>query len=481
MQKKVVRFFASLKLAVVTILALAIALAAATFLESLYDTPTAQYFVYRSSWFHALLALFGVNIFSVAMSRLPWKWRHTSFLLAHLGILILLVGSWVTDRYGIDATLRISEGETASAIEFENASLILSEKTKVESLPVPWQPPSVKFKPVSVSATELPFRLTVDQYLSHADADITFVPDTASVPIAAPALHLKMVGGPMGISQDLWVWAGDPNWAKIQAGPSSLSIGARPAPTAGRPQLAFTPQPDGSLKYWAKGSDEHVVEGNLKSNEIVGKLLEPGWKGGVHVTLLDWIPHAVSHTNYKLSRMLYGKEAPPSAIHVKAVPFGPGMESIGPTEVWLGMGDRATLHLEKQEMDIGYFPRRSILPFSIKLDRFSVEHYEGTVDPSSYASRVTVIDQGGQKPVTISMNEPLDHQGYTLYQASYEDGQPRPVTSIFAINRDPGRIWKYLGSLLIVIGTFMLFAMKYWNKKKAPKIQTKIVPEAVRV
>ncbi|MBI2712793.1 MAG: hypothetical protein HYX41_08075, partial [Bdellovibrio sp.] len=41
----------SLKLAVLVILTLALALAAGTVLESVYDTPTAQYWVYRARWF----------------------------------------------------------------------------------------------------------------------------------------------------------------------------------------------------------------------------------------------------------------------------------------------------------------------------------------------------------------------------------------------------------------------------------------------
>src|SRR4051812_13085396 len=96
---------ATLKFAVIVIVSLSAALAVATCLESVYDTPTAQYHVYRSVWFHAILALLGVNILVVALSRLPWKRHHTAFLLAHAGILILLGGSWATERFGVDGML----------------------------------------------------------------------------------------------------------------------------------------------------------------------------------------------------------------------------------------------------------------------------------------------------------------------------------------------------------------------------------------
>ena len=56
-----------------------------------------------------------------------------------------------------------------------------------------------------------------------------------------------------------------------------------------------------------------------------------------------------------------------------------------------------------------------------------------------------------------------------------EDARPRPTVSIFSVNRDPGRVWKYIGSLLIVLGSIMLFAVKYRKarvdkKKTAPEV-----------
>jgi cytochrome c biogenesis protein ResB len=84
-----------------------------------------------------------------------------------------------------------------------------------------------------------------------------------------------------------------------------------------------------------------------------------------------------------------------------------------------------------------------------------------------------VLDSVGQKEAIISMNEPLEMKGYTIYQASYEDADPRPVTSIFSVNRDPGRPWKYLGSALIVLGSVLLFAAKYRRKKSTEKLGKK--------
>jgi hypothetical protein len=469
---KLFQVFCSLKLAVLVILSLAFSLGAGTFVESLNDTPSAQYWIYRSDWFHALLALLGVNIFCVAISRFPWTKKHIPFLLAHAGILILLAGSWITERAGIDGNLRISEGETASIVDLDTASLVLSEKGGTYSIPIPWLPPSVKFKPFTAADYHVPYDLKVDQFLSHSDPIVAFIPniidprDLIPKKPASPALHFQLTGGPMGVSQDIWLWTGAPGWKELQAGPAHFSLEGDPSAPAlvakkpepgkpGRPTIQFRVEKDGGISFSSLTSDGKKAEGRFKKERIVGQVIHPGWKGDVTLTLLDWVPDAVASTTYKPARVEYGPQAPTSAIHIVASQT---------VDVWLGLGDRAVLHLDNHDVEIGYFPRRVMLPFSIRLEKFTVDHDQGTLTPAAYSSRVSVLDGKGQKDVDISMNEPLAMGGYTLYQASYEDGSPRPVTSIFAVNRDPGRPWKYLGSALIVLGSIVLF---YGRTKKA--------------
>jgi len=464
--------FSSLKLAVLVIFSLACSLATATVLESIYDTPTAQYWVYRSWWFHLLLGLLGVNIFCVAMSRLPWKKRHIPFLLAHLGILTLLGGSLLTERVGIDGSLRVTEGETASVVDLDSASLIVSEGSRIKSIPIPWIPPGIQFQGIDAAKNGLPYDFKVDRFLSHADPVISFVPSVAPAIVPNDASHgsngnsairVRMVGGPMGISEDIWLWEGAPGWKSIQAGPARLNIGSAigveniGSKEVGRPVLSFIPENDGSVGYIAQSSAGKKVQGRLRKGSIVGQVIHPGWRGNVTLTVTDWVPRAVAVTTYKPARVQYGSQAPTSAIHLVASQS---------SEMWLGLGDRAVLSFNDQEVEIGYFPKRLMLPFSVRLERFTVDHDQGTFNPAAYSSRVSVLDGKGQKDVNISMNEPLEFKGYTVYQASYEDADPRPITSIFAINQDPGRRWKYLGSFLIVLGSVLLFTKKLSGHKR---------------
>ncbi|NQU23236.1 MAG: hypothetical protein HQ567_18305 [Candidatus Nealsonbacteria bacterium] len=103
------RVCASLQLAVVLIAVLAVVLAWATYVESQFGTPAVQFGIYGTWWFLLLGALLGVNVLCSALVRLPWKARHTGFLLTHAGILVLLFGCLATWYRGIDGSIPLLE------------------------------------------------------------------------------------------------------------------------------------------------------------------------------------------------------------------------------------------------------------------------------------------------------------------------------------------------------------------------------------
>jgi hypothetical protein len=459
---KLFHFLASLKLAVVTLTTLTISLAVATSLESIYDTPTAQYWVYRALWFHGVLGLLGVNIFVVALSRWPWKKRHTPFLLAHLGILMMLFGSWLTEKYGLDGSVRLPEGQSSAVVEIDQPQLVVSDQKDVRVIPMKWQPPSVPFTPFDLKSWHLPRDVKIDRYLSHAEPMYFFVPSRNKGEAPMPAVQLNLSGGPMKISEDVWLWTGDNAWRTFNMGPAWFAIGAvEPPHREGAPGILLTPTSEG-ISYLIRTSDGKASKGKLGAEEVAGKAIETGWKGGVKLTLKSLIPAASPLANYKVSRTLYGASAPPSAIHIVSGAGGDGRE------VWLGLGDRAVLRTDAGELEFGYLNERVMMPFSLKLNRFQIDTNPGTNDPAAYSSKVKVEDGTEQPETLISMNEPLVYKGLTIYQASYENSGAegtRPTVSIFAVNRDPGRPWKYWGSILIVSGAILLFATKYYGKK----------------
>ncbi len=460
--QRVFEFIVSLRLAIFVLIIFALSLATATVLESLYDTPTAQYWVYRSFGFRFLLGLLGVNIFAVALSRYPWEKKHIPFLLAHAGILILILGAWMTEQFGIDGNMRITEGESSPMVEESSNVLYLMKDNQVESFAIPWRPPHVFTKPSYYSK----FDVTLDRYLTHAEPKFSFIPNQKRTGLPFPALELNFKGGPMNISQNFWIWGGDPSFTQVQAGPAKILLigphGEFKTPATG-PVLIFRFDLKGDLHYLSISSHSasqrqrrgHQRQGKFLAQSIQGSVIDPGWKGNIKITVNQYIPNAAVKVSYEPSQLQYGEQASPSALH-----FIKGYE-----EGWVGLGDRVNLG----QIDIAYLPKRKILPFSLKLVHFQIDRYAGTQDPASYSSKVMLEDTHlpiSKEPIIIQMNEPLQHGGFTFYQASYIDEEPRPLTTILSVNRDPGRWVKYLGSILLVSGVIFLFLVKYMRKPK---------------
>jgi hypothetical protein len=477
----------SLKFAVCVMLGLTLSLIVATILESKYDTPTAQYWVYQTWYFYGLLGLLFWLIFAVAISRLPWQKKHLPFLCAHLGILLLLYGSWLTFQFGIDGSMQVAEGRSESAVELNEPLLLISSDAGVKSIPVPWIPPNAKFKPIEIPE----HGLKIVEFVSRAEPHVEFTASADPMEIAAPAIRFKIAGGPksppfMRMGQEAWLWAGERNWARNQFGAAVLSVVPEVAKGKSEP-IPFTTKgvemvfrlngsaAGGALEVGIQTSDGKRSTQSFPfkdPKELAGKVIQTGWKNDVQVTIFDWIPRAKSEVSYAPARIQYGEGATGSAILIQAEK----------SKIWLGLGERATFESnvggQERRLSIGYFTRRIVLPFAIELEKFQIDRYRGTMNPMEFSSIVSVKPGSadgsappGQEPPPknhlISMNEPMKYGGFTFYQASYIDAQPRPTISVFSVNQDPGRWLKYLGSLLIVCGSIWLFAMKYMTKKKA--------------
>ncbi|MDO5581491.1 MAG: cytochrome c biogenesis protein CcsA [Planctomycetia bacterium] len=110
----IVKFSGSLFLAILLMGFLAVLLGWATFIEMEYGTPVARFLVYRTWEFHLIGGLLGFNILIALLLRIPWKRSHIPFILAHLGIIILLIGCWRTAYQGEEARITLSEGSEKS-------------------------------------------------------------------------------------------------------------------------------------------------------------------------------------------------------------------------------------------------------------------------------------------------------------------------------------------------------------------------------
>lgn len=468
------RILISLRFAVVIIVLLAISLAAATIIESMHDTRTAQYFVYRSAWFAVLLSMFGILITAVALSRWPWKKRHIPFLLAHLGIILLLVGSAVTQKYGVDGNLRIAEGETSSGVELDEHILVLGKGDIVNTMPFPWLPRirEKNFRGIDLSQFLGIPGAKVDQYIADSEVITNFKsvlnPEGAKTGLA---IQLKILGAPMmamGQAPEFWLWSGEPGWSTQKLGPARIIVHEESQdfnfnPEPGEATLQIIQNKNGKVKFLATSPRGEKKTGELSK---APSEIDPGWKMPIKFQVLQMEKAAINLTEFRSSKTPSGQMGRPPMPAIRL--------QLGEQKIWLGLGDRAEYRYPTGEKAlIAYYAKMNVLPFGLRLKKFEVLNDPGTTNAAAYRSFVQVVSQvpTGIEQLEaipaheISMNEPLKEGKYTFYQASFIPDFPRPTTTVLSVNYDPGRELKYLGSLLIVLGSVLL----YWWKTRSSK------------
>ncbi len=98
--------------------------------------------------------------------------------------------------------------------------------------------------------------------------------------------------------------------------------------------------------------------------------------------------------------------------------------------------------------------QQTALPFSIRLNDFQKETYAGTDKPKSYASDITILDEGAQWPARIEMNEPLRYKGYTFFQSSFNQTPDMEVT-ILSVVTNQGWLFPYIGTGILALGLLL--------------------------
>lgn len=101
---------------------LAVVMARTTYLEAACGKEYVQWYVYSSSWFITLLALLGANLILAIIIRFPWKRSQLGLVVAHVGLLVLLVGWVQTFRGAVEGRMELESGQTANAIRLNHTS-----------------------------------------------------------------------------------------------------------------------------------------------------------------------------------------------------------------------------------------------------------------------------------------------------------------------------------------------------------------------
>lgn len=209
---------------------LSLILIVATLYESKTTTAQVQRLVYQSWWFIALLGLLGLNVFSAALVRYPWKKHQTGFVLTHLGIIMLLIGSIIGLLFGVEGSVTLVEGGPPQQFFRQDYEVLnLTQVGSQEFVSAPLQARAtgsaartgyrLRTEPLSVEATVKAHHLHTQEELVVQDGGQEFNP-------ALRFTFTARIGDTnhpeMSVSE--WLIAGDPQKRSLNLGPAVVRV-----------------------------------------------------------------------------------------------------------------------------------------------------------------------------------------------------------------------------------------------------------------
>jgi cytochrome c-type biogenesis protein CcsB len=287
------QWFASLQLAVMLLAGLAAILAVATLLESANGREYALWHVYKSAWFMALLGLLSLNILAAMLVRFPWRSRHAGFLLAHVGVLAVLAGAFLTFLTGVEGQLVLEEGQSGDRlvmVDRDQLAVTSAQHEKGFRSILAFDPGPTDWPEHTTLrlGTAGGVKLELLKYYRHARTEEHW--DEAPESIGVPAVQVALAspdGKPM---IDQWFVA-DPFADEVYLGPVRLLFQRAVAASMledfiSPPAVDTKKNPDGILSLHYEGRMYRIpVRENLGKKVPVGK-------SDVRVEIVSYLPDA---------------------------------------------------------------------------------------------------------------------------------------------------------------------------------------------
>jgi hypothetical protein len=195
-----------------------------TIYESSFDAKIARAYVYGAPWFNVWLLLLGANLAVSALSRWPWKKHHVAFLVTHLGIITLLIGSLIGRIWGIEGTITLFKGDPPS-----NRLLVDQRQLRVHDIdgivkgfPAEFlHHPPTPDRPRDLGVLASSARLSIIDYAPALEGKLNPRPLQDG---GAPALHFTINTAMMGQHLESWLLADDPQNGNFAMGLADIEL-----------------------------------------------------------------------------------------------------------------------------------------------------------------------------------------------------------------------------------------------------------------
>ena len=448
--KKIINLIISSKTTLILLLIFTIAIGAATFVEDIYDTETAKYYIYNAKWFEFLLLLLVLNfIGSIKRYHLLRKGKLPGFLF-HFAFIVMIIGAAVTRYIGYEGTMHIRQGETSNFIYSTDTYLNINAIQNGFKYSV--SEPLVIGKNIKKSfdlnlyvENENFINIKLKEYLKNAkevfkevenENGVRIVELTVNVQGHQDVLYIK--DGELKETHGFFIAFNNDerdDVVKIESKEGKL----------------FIKYP---LSMKATKMPEKTIENLAKDTffELQSRYLYEPEGSGIGIILSKY---------YKNAKIDYveGESDTPDALIFDLTYNGKTQEAV----VLGGKGYVDyfnNINLDDVALQISYGTNIITLPFSLRLNEFILERYSGSDSPSSYASEVTLIDKniGFTENYRIFMNNVLNYGGYRFFQSSYDKDEKGTILSV---NHDFYGTWiSYFSYFILTLG----FILTLFNK-----------------
>lgn len=422
---------------------LIVSMAIATFIESSLGTETAWAVIYDAWWFELLFALVIVNLAGNIVQYKLYRKGKLTLLVFHAAFIFIIVGGGITRYASEGGMMHIREGAASSSLISDHTYLDVIISNSDDRI---GHGEKVRLSPLTPGAFSWSglfngqrFRVRSREFLSNA------VPQYVASPGGSPYVQMVLlsdrqyrVGLASGEDAFYPGVAVSFNKKKSQAGIRMFSDGNR--------VLAVS---DDTLAISAMGAPETEVylPGDTISLEQ-GKLLTTT---NSRIVLQRYMPSAVM----KYVRNENGMQGRGMNVVRLEIEYA-GMTS----ELFLpggknAVGEAQSITMGDVNFRCSYGSHTIDIPFVLKLNDFIIERYPGSNSPSSFESKVQLVDQ--EKGITeerrIYMNNILKHRGYRFYQSSYDQDEKGTILSV---KKDTaGTTITYAGYLFLMLGMFL--------------------------
>ncbi|MXV38262.1 cytochrome C biogenesis protein CcsB [Flavobacteriaceae bacterium Ap0902] len=454
----------------------AIAMAIATFVENDFGTPAAKEMIYNALWFDVLQILliinFCVNIFRYRL----WRREKWAILLFHVGFIVTFIGAAITHLVGEEGMMNIREGDTSNEIITSRTYVKMSifDQDRALAYETPYQMTYFNKKEAS-----FPFKRQFQKQYQFKDRIITlrsldYVPlakDTIIVGEGKETLEIVSVGE--GGRKSQYIQSGELK----EIGGIMFSMNN---PVPGTFQIITNAN---GMSFKSPLEGEYVQMKGQAVGMVTDSATFAEGRGKIAVDSIQELKlsslYQIGSAQFVLPRPTFrgklnfisgDKNHPEEQMNANVVVMEYDDGEVKDTLVLRG-GQGSTAYSTRKsinglQVSLGFGSKIINTPFAIKLRDFQMETYPGSPNPSSFASEITIIDNGQETPHRIYMNNVLDHGGYRFFQSGYD---PDELGTRLSVNQDrPGTITTYVGYFMMFIGMF--FAL-FWKGTRFDALQ----------